>query len=305
MKLATKYQINSLRSRISGILHDSWPQIFEQWLRLRSETEIMRSTHQGYAGHFMDGKFLDDRLPEPVSAVRFARHFDVPSILPYAYYAHAGRGCTDEWHTSHSDPIQRRALETTLFRTARWTLLQTFDFQIVSTLREHLTEDVVSIVDLLMKLGSLERSSVNHREPFMHVNRPAYAHFLHHRYVEKSRFVSASRAPDPLYTLQKLYNKCPSWSICDGCSLNLQDVLQSRQEAIWETLAGLVQSIDRDIRGTLCKLITSLHLLTLHRDLVACEHKFNNLIRVGGNTPLLRRVRSFAAAVLACLGTRS
>ena len=254
MKLATKYQIDSLRSRIIDILHDSWPQTFEQWLRLQSEEEIMRKTHNEQLNNTVDGKFLDDRLPEPASAVRFARDFDVPSVLPYAYYSLAGRHYMAEWYILRGDPKNRETLEATLLRTARWTVLEPIDLQIVLSLRERLVQDIDSIINMLKESEGLSTLHCYDPEECYTVSGGVWRHWLDNGLIDESKFILGSRNPNPLRTLQDLYNMYPSWKMCSFCTAALQRILRNKQQELWGNIPTVVQSTETSIRGASYKL---------------------------------------------------
>lgn len=79
LSMATKYQISYIRDCIVERLESDWPQTILSWDTL--EGEIERTTEHSNV-HW----YTDDRFPEPASAIRLARDFNIPSILPAAFY---------------------------------------------------------------------------------------------------------------------------------------------------------------------------------------------------------------------------
>lgn len=116
MKLARKYDADSVCTRIIRRLEADWPQDVFDWLRLcadlKTRSELRKILVQR-AGSATDTP-TNVLIPEPVSAIRFAREFHVPSILPAAFYTLV---LTD----IHHDPDSLGIADT--FRVARWSLL--------------------------------------------------------------------------------------------------------------------------------------------------------------------------------------
>ena len=70
---------------------------------------------------------MDDRLPEPASAIRLASDFDIPSILPAAFYQLASISTDADWDAYRASPtIEGKHLRFGA-RTAKWSLLDKRD----------------------------------------------------------------------------------------------------------------------------------------------------------------------------------
>jgi hypothetical protein len=78
LKLATKYQVDALRSQIIKHLERDWPSTIDDWDRVDDDT-------RSAALQSSDGS-LDGVVPDPVYAILIARSCDVPQILPTAFY---------------------------------------------------------------------------------------------------------------------------------------------------------------------------------------------------------------------------
>lgn len=76
----------------------------------------------------IDGLFLDDRLPEPSSAIRVARLYDIPDILPAAYYdLFCIHSLQDDWDVLRKPNAENALHLKNRGRTARWQLLDALD----------------------------------------------------------------------------------------------------------------------------------------------------------------------------------
>ncbi|KAI0931488.1 hypothetical protein AcW1_001120 [Taiwanofungus camphoratus] len=124
LKLAMKYECDALRSRIVENLEADWPQTLAQWDARHAESILARSEHtQQFTGK-VNGLYLDDRLPEPASAIRIASDYNVPSILPAAFYQLALLNTDADWDTYRANPSKHLRFGA---RTARWRLLDKRD----------------------------------------------------------------------------------------------------------------------------------------------------------------------------------
>ncbi|KIP07161.1 hypothetical protein PHLGIDRAFT_45532, partial [Phlebiopsis gigantea 11061_1 CR5-6] len=82
MRMATKYLFDHVRTRVIAILHERWPQSFEQWLRAHAELSVIQDEqkhprNRAAQGGLVDGKAVHERMPEPCAAIRFAQDYDV------------------------------------------------------------------------------------------------------------------------------------------------------------------------------------------------------------------------------------
>ncbi|KAH9920252.1 uncharacterized protein BXZ73DRAFT_91979 [Epithele typhae] len=73
LKLAAKYECEALRHQLIASLEADWPQTLAQWDARRAEAVLLRSEHALQVHGRVAGLYLDDRLPEPASAIRTGR----------------------------------------------------------------------------------------------------------------------------------------------------------------------------------------------------------------------------------------
>ncbi|GJE95289.1 BTB domain-containing protein [Phanerochaete sordida] len=110
MRIATKYQIDSICRAVKHHLECEWPHTVEELVRLHNDLKVAISRplqsspkpdHTAYK-----------LFPEPASAIRLATDFDVPSILPAAYYILSTIAIEDTWDSTVNlglHPLRRRA----------------------------------------------------------------------------------------------------------------------------------------------------------------------------------------------------
>ena len=120
-----KYECDALRLRIVSSLEADWPQTLAQWDARRAEAVLLRSEHSLQLTGRVNGLYLDDRLPEPASAIRIASDYGIPSLLPAAFYTLALLSTDADWDACRAaDPGKRLRFGA---RTARWRLLDKRD----------------------------------------------------------------------------------------------------------------------------------------------------------------------------------
>ena len=82
MRLAVKYEVDSIRDLIKHHIEADWPHTLYEWelwqSRISHLTEVVEDDS--------DAPPLAAQLPEPVSALLFATEFGCHSILPTLFY---------------------------------------------------------------------------------------------------------------------------------------------------------------------------------------------------------------------------
>ncbi|GJE96871.1 hypothetical protein PsYK624_130780 [Phanerochaete sordida] len=74
-RAATKYGVEDIVAVVVEHIADQWPKTLAEWDASYPVWTSSRASAETV-----------ENVPEPVSAIRFAREFDLPSILPAAYY---------------------------------------------------------------------------------------------------------------------------------------------------------------------------------------------------------------------------
>lgn len=128
LELSRKFGIDRMREQIHQHLESDWPQTLQDWDKLESNIELMANGS--------DVQRIDDYFPEPASAIKLARQFDFPSILPAAFYHLSRLSILDDWDKTHADPAL--CIQNPTKRTARWELLSAKDFRCLLLGKEEL-----------------------------------------------------------------------------------------------------------------------------------------------------------------------
>ena len=240
MKLATKYQFDSVRKRIVNAMEDSWPRTFPDWLRFKAEAAALEQDYH-YDGQRTAAKRLDDCVPEPASAIRFARDFDVPSILPFAFYTLATIDSDADWDAERQKEPEAQQYPKTYC--ARWALLQPDDYRRLLRGRKAFAYDVSAVVQRYADsdlLANMETSNdcLNGGECFDCL-RGIDTIWREGTLSATSNMVCTS-APDPLGLLERLHELAEDdhKSLCDPCLKALRADIRCQQDIVWNDIPG-------------------------------------------------------------------
>lgn len=129
MALATKYDFSDLRLRIVRHFQQEWPtsaHTWEAWVK-QSDAQLILNNKSRY-DHPHD--VVNLHWPEPASAIHFARAFDIPSVLPAAFYRLSLIQTEIDWdrYDQLDFPYDDRLV-------ARWSLLNAEDLMTVMQLK--------------------------------------------------------------------------------------------------------------------------------------------------------------------------
>lgn len=218
LAITTKYQIAQIRDRIVERLESDWPQTIFAWDALEGQIERAKE----YSKVLWD---TDDRFPEPASAIRLARDFGIPSILPAAFYQLSRLNIAND----HA----RRRKEADIFndddfdeRTARWDLLNGDDLLSVMRGQEKL-RDVARRFTRRFLCGKADWSqhcainqvlSTLSREHGADTTTDVLEHFRQFtKHYRKDRY------------------DC-GWNICDPCDDAADESFDAIREEVWKKL---------------------------------------------------------------------
>ncbi|KAI0697580.1 hypothetical protein BC835DRAFT_1413616 [Cytidiella melzeri] len=104
MRLAVKYDVESIRTTIMKHIEGEWPHTLADWEKLQNERAKL------YLSASPPPTRLYDHFPEPASAIAFAMEFHCPSILPAAFYELAAAPTGDpsiHWGFLHHTDLLR------------------------------------------------------------------------------------------------------------------------------------------------------------------------------------------------------
>lgn len=82
--------MDCIRSRIVKAIEAQWPRTLQQWLVFQAGVKVRKeywvAQHSDAHGCLRATTNPKSALPEPVSAINLATEFDIPAILPAAFY---------------------------------------------------------------------------------------------------------------------------------------------------------------------------------------------------------------------------
>ncbi|GJE95291.1 hypothetical protein PsYK624_114740 [Phanerochaete sordida] len=227
MRLAKKYEVDALAQRIAALLTESWPQTLKQWLRSHAEYTVLAHVCASYDPLLTDGAQLWAQVPEPGAAVRFARAFDVPALLPFAYYTLARTRVGVDWAQFAAAPDEHVA------RPVRWGALSPEDFVRVMHGREVLGTEVAALqawaapASLRALLQPLRCVRANRAECSKHI--VALSEMLQAAFTD----TNSVQCPDPLGALEKMHGDRDHWPVCPRCAETLETEIRNRQAMLW------------------------------------------------------------------------
>lgn len=243
LKLAMKYQVDLIRTRIVQHLEEQWPTSPLAWLRLCNDEKLYNEDCMRYLT-LKDGEYAEDNFPEPASAIRLARDFDIPSILPAAYLK-----------LLYADPILdwdviRKKKDTShgrMIHSARWSLLDQTDMLRLVQGRSRLVTCLPHVHRVFMIRSQACRIE-DDEDPDCHriiVNQ--HNEFAATRYSSFWTGVQEAEKPDPILILQKLRDAAADWKLCSSCTELFRSKVADEIKKIWDDLPrifGLVSEND-------------------------------------------------------------
>lgn len=125
LKLASKYQMEELRKRIVFRVEADWPQSISEWHRF--DTTPMPKAPSDATYTCPRSKTL---ILEPVSAIRLARTYNIPAILPAAFYHLSRLSIERSWNACCGSHAKLEAISDIRYKIgARWELATGDDFR--------------------------------------------------------------------------------------------------------------------------------------------------------------------------------
>ncbi|KIP07180.1 hypothetical protein PHLGIDRAFT_71502 [Phlebiopsis gigantea 11061_1 CR5-6] len=234
MKLANKYEMDTIRERAVEAVCRDWPETFEQWARINAEIHS-----------------LIDRTPEAAAAVRFARDFNIPSILPAAYYALAHSDRNWHWDSRNVFGNQWRYV-----RYTRWELLDAIDYKVVLCLRSMLVGKLSNVVSQYtgetnsIPVGPLTVCPSTHSES--HATCATGLAEILQRWKENEldlgSMLAEAEGPNPLGLLDQLHRMHTTAEMCGGCKTRLGRHITMYQIALWEQVVLMTETFQEEVQ---------------------------------------------------------
>lgn len=207
LAISTKYQVVHIRAAVVKHLEAEWPQSLADWDKSLADVQVSRSFTT----------YLD--LPEPCSAIRLARMYDIPTILPAAFYA---LSCINPHHAEWQP--QTSGLEppvwpwTWAHGRARWSLLSPIDFPLLlkgmESRRDRLSDPLTMQPSVLSDACTCGQTWLN----------------------ENVDFTTLLKTRDPLIYLTRLDKKTEYSEFCSFCRRRVRVTIATRRKEIWSNL---------------------------------------------------------------------
>lgn len=216
--MANKYQITHIRDCIVERLESDWPQTIHAWDALEGEVERSKE-------HSNTLWYIDDRFPEPASAIRLARDYGIPSILPAAFYQLSRLKIAN-------DHARRRKEANTFYdydydeRTARWDLLSGEDLLCVMRGQEKLREVALHLPRRVM-CPNPDWSKKCNVKAMIHQLNKEYGIDTTTDFLEHFRHFGVQYREDRYDSGR---------NICDPCDDTVESLLDDIREEIWMKL---------------------------------------------------------------------
>ena len=224
LKLSIKYGCDTLRARLVENLEADWPQTLAQWDARRLEAAVARSEHEVRVNGKVNGLFLDDRLPEPASAIRIAADFHIPNILPAAFYQLALLSTDADWDTYRANPMGEGKHLRFGARTARWGLLDKRDLM-------RLVHGQRLLANYTRAIGTDIFSS---RCP-TNTKGCSKARTDCWKYIQENAPISMDDPLDILHDCVNIREIFPSLP-CEKCSSEIATLAQNKRHELWRSL---------------------------------------------------------------------
>ena len=207
----------------------------------------IRELHMNTWTGLIDGKSFTDRVPEPGAVIAFAHEFDMPSLMPTAFYVLAGIPLRREWDEGHAKRMHDVAEEAE--RLVRWKMLSGGDMTRLTRAREVLARRIALIVDRYLEehehgLDVMEEVMPNAGCSTITRCIEAFSKSVTSSWRQSvfrpSNLALDMVCPDPIGLLQKMLDHSHEWGICDSCKDSLRRHIRGCQKAAWDALQNIL-----------------------------------------------------------------
>ncbi|KAG1753377.1 hypothetical protein EDB19DRAFT_1979134 [Suillus lakei] len=203
LNIAQKYQVNQLYEHIVTSIKADWPQTLPRWDFL---DDINRQRMLEPQTTLPWDPVLDDeqKMSEPAAAIRIAREFDIPEVLPAAFYHLARIEISCDYDEAQQELCPRSE------HAARWGMLTQEDMSCLVRGKE----EIASIMD-----------------HFVNQTRSKCCHPCKSSWEETLFMMNYVR--DPLEVLRRFTRR---YELCEACRESLATRAMVEREDIWSKL---------------------------------------------------------------------
>lgn len=219
LRLASKYLMNDLRTKLIRIVEFQWPHTYDELEKRDVVLEEARKTASSCA------EWPSMFLPEPAAAICLAEEFGILSITPAAYYDLLRCSASSTWDTA----LQKNTFDLTPGKKpARWGILPCLALHKALMLKE-LYEDSDRFKD--WSIFTTNRSSCSNREECRVVWLAAY--------TDKAARIAMLKSRDPLLGIREAEERMMGNDLCPEC----YDLVSERAKAVKEDIWAKVRAI--------------------------------------------------------------
>lgn len=235
--LATKYQMEALRSRIVTQLQHDWPSTLDGWDVSEDRYQSIKVSHDLCPDK---RPWLFDLMPDPASAIWLGTTCDVPQILPAAFYHLCRIKAKNDFDMLFAMPNFQDVPFVCCELYARWELLSTRDLRVCLVAREFFNTQVqmskhsnifhpkvyddVYVLDKIHSKRSYERC----RDICQEIH-----HSFSSKYLSDNDILGRLRS----YTNPRLLGE--EWGLCDDCADHVAKQVKRMRQEIWDMLPRL------------------------------------------------------------------
>ena len=234
LRLAAKYQVDSLRTRIVQHLEEDWPTSPLAWLRMCNDERLYTEDCARYTT-FNIGTFAEDKFPEPAAAIRLARDFDIPSILPAAYLKLLYADPTLDWDDLRKTKDSSHGRSA---RSARWNLLDRLDMHRLAQGRARLVARLPHVHRAFLVRAQTCRADADNpdAQDCHEVLARKHNTFTAVRYSSFWTGGEEAGKPDLIQLLQKLRDVADDWKLCASCVELFRARIAEEIKLLWDDL---------------------------------------------------------------------
>lgn len=229
--MARKYDVIGLYQSIISRLEDDWPKdIAEYW---RFEADWRATTRDTTFGELNLNNNPQDppaylSFPDPATAIRLGVDYDVPSVLPAAFYVLSMTDASVGWR----DEVAIPRWEQRTSRYARWDILHPSE-------RESAIQGREKLIEFVQRIGTI--FEVRHNECASRYALDEKDQSRCRVAAERlsSRWSSQDRPGatiDPIGGLATIYRGQDAWGICENCKKIVRQRISRMLREIWNSL---------------------------------------------------------------------
>lgn len=263
MDIAAKYQVANVRPFIVNQLTAEWPKQLLPWLlrhnELKTAYKVISFADDSLFNPDEHFRWVQNRAPDPASAIRIALDHNIPSILPVAFYtlcqvdaeADYNRWEHEKWSFECQDYVNRldtftysdRCYDHGIERLARWDLVDRDSMYRLAMGKRALTDTNLNLSSVFVS-QSKKTDDIDHQPEECKTKERCRAERVRLEKVHRLQIQPYSMSgndsiqrPDPLARLWGWWEEEDlSGDLCESCAVTLKQRIRDKMEQIWEDL---------------------------------------------------------------------